>query len=109
VGIKQQRKEQKEMTSETENNLIDALDEVQDVHDERIAALEARVDAIEKMQAAWLANTAAAVAGARTRPASAQASATGAVGDEQLAQINARANMRQHMPVEPIRYGAPKR
>jgi hypothetical protein len=95
--------------TENEGTPIEALDEVQDLHDERITALERRVDAIEKMQAAWLANTAAAVAAARTRPASAQASATGAVGDEQLAQINARANMRQHMPVEPIRYGGPKR
>jgi hypothetical protein len=97
------------MTSDNEGNLIDALDEVQDLHDERITALERRVEAIEKMHAAWVSNTAAAVAAARTRPASAQASAAGAVGDEQLAQINARANMRQHMPVEPIRYGGPKR
>jgi hypothetical protein len=93
------------MTTETENNLIEALDEVQDLHDERITALEQRVEAIEKMHAAWVSNTAAAVAAARTRPASVQASATGAVGDEQLAQINARANMRQHTPVHPIQYG----
>jgi hypothetical protein len=49
--------------TETEGNLIEALDEVQDLHDERITALERRVDALEKLQAQWISSIATAHVG----------------------------------------------
>jgi hypothetical protein len=54
--------------TDNEENLIDALDEVQDLHDARIADLERRVDFLEKMQAGGLA--AAAAMASRTVPLS---------------------------------------